>query len=73
MAMSINRILLIAAVVLFVLVALSAFSTRVNLNELGWLALGLAAYAASQFDFPAGRTFGGGGGGGPRRRSRLLG
>ncbi len=45
--MNINRILLLASVVIFALVALSAFSADINLNETGWLALGLAAYAAS--------------------------
>ena len=40
-----SRILQIIAVVLFVLVAISAFSDDINLNETGWLALGLAAWA----------------------------
>lgn len=68
--MSINRILLIAAIVLFALVAVSAFSTRINVNEIGWLALGLAAYAASHLDLPTGRSFGGGLG--SRRRARVV-
>ena len=42
-----NRILLIVAVALFVIAALSAFSDDVNVNELGFLALGLAAWAAA--------------------------
>ncbi len=42
-----NRILLIVAVVLFVIAALSAFSDDVNVNEIGFLALGLAAWAAA--------------------------
>jgi hypothetical protein len=60
--MTANRILLIAAIVLFVLVALSAFSSDINLNEIGWLALGLAAYSASHLNFAMVRTAG------PRRR-----
>ena len=42
-----NRILLIAAVVLFAVAALSAFSDDVNVNELGFMALGLAVWAAA--------------------------
>jgi hypothetical protein len=42
-----NRILLIVAVVLFAIAALSAFSTEINVNELGFLGLGLAAWAAA--------------------------
>jgi hypothetical protein len=42
-----SRILQIVAVVLFLLVAISAFSDDINLNEIGWLALGLAAWAAA--------------------------
>ena len=42
-----NRILLIVAVVLFAIAALSAFSDDFNVNELGFLALGLAAWAAA--------------------------
>lgn len=57
--MSMNRILVIAAVVCFAITALSAFSDDINVNELGWLALGLAAWAASALavgvDFAAGR------------------
>ena len=45
--MSMNRILVLAAVVCFALVALSAFSTSINLNEVGWTALGLAAWAGA--------------------------
>ena len=40
-----NRILLIVAAVCFGLAALSAFSDSINVNELGFLALGLLAYA----------------------------
>ena len=60
--MSVNRILLLAAVVLFAVTALSAFSDSVNVNETGFLALGLACYAASHLDLAVGRV------GGPRRR-----
>lgn len=56
-----NRILLILAVVLFAIVALSAFSDDVNVNELGFLGLGLAAWAAA----PLAPAFAAGG---PRRR-----
>ena len=42
-----NRILLIVAVALFVIAALSAFSDDLNVNELGFLALGLAVWAAA--------------------------
>ena len=42
-----NRILLIVAVVLFAIAALSAFSTDINVNEVGFLGLGLAAWAAA--------------------------
>ena len=45
--MSANRILILAAVVCFAITALSAFSDSINVNEMGWLALGLAAWAAS--------------------------
>lgn len=45
--MGLNRILVIVAVACFLLAALSAFSDDVNLNETGFLALGLAAYAGS--------------------------
>ena len=62
--MTVNRILLIASIVIFALVALSAFSDDINLNEMGWLALGLTAYAASHLTFAAVGSWGGG----PRRR-----
>ena len=62
--MTINRILLVASVVIFALVAISAFSDDINLNETGWLALGLTAYAASSLTFATVGTFGRG----PRRR-----
>ena len=42
-----NRILLIVAVALFAIAALSAFSDSFNVNELGFLGLGLAAWAAA--------------------------
>ncbi len=42
-----NRILLIVAVALFAIVALSAFSDDVNVNETGFLGLGLAVWAAA--------------------------
>lgn len=45
--MTINRVLVLAAVACFGLTALSAFSGEVNLTEMGWLALGLAAWAGS--------------------------
>jgi len=61
-----SRILQIAAVVLFILVAISAFSDDINLNETGWLALGLAAWAAAPL-VPA--TVGTTGG---RRRGGIL-
>ena len=41
-----TRILLIVAVACFAIAALSAFSDDINVNELGFLALGLTAYAA---------------------------
>jgi hypothetical protein len=63
--MSINRILVMVAVALFALVALSAFSDDINVNETGWLALGLAAWAASSLVLGVGRTIG------PRRRGAL--
>ena len=42
-----NRILLIVAVALFAIAALSAFSDDFNVNELGFLGLGLAFWAAA--------------------------
>ena len=42
-----NRILLIVAVALFAIAALSAFSDDININELGFLCLGLAVWAAA--------------------------
>ncbi|MGI8984103.1 MAG: hypothetical protein ACR2HM_06170 [Acidimicrobiales bacterium] len=42
-----GRILLIAAVVLFAIAALSAFSAELSVNELGFIGLGLAAWAAA--------------------------
>jgi hypothetical protein len=52
--MTVNRILLIAAVVLFAIAALSAFSDSINVNETGFVALGLACYAASHLDVGVG-------------------
>ena len=40
-----NRILVIVAAVCFALAALSAFTDAINVNELGFIALGLTAYA----------------------------
>jgi hypothetical protein len=62
--MSLNRLLVIAAVVCFGIVALSAFSTSINVNEVGWMALGLAAWAGSSL--VVGVPIGGG------RRHRAL-
>lgn len=45
--MGLNRILLIVAVACFLITALSAFSDDVDVTEMGFLALGLAAYAGS--------------------------
>ena len=42
-----NRILLLVAVALFAIAALSAFSDDFSVNELGFLGLGLAAWAAA--------------------------
>lgn len=42
------RPLIVASVVLFLIAAISAFSTSVNLNEVGFIALGLAAFAGDQ-------------------------
>ena len=42
-----NRILLIVAVALFAIAALSAFSEDFSVNELGFLSLGLAIWAAA--------------------------
>ena len=57
--MTLNRILVLAAVVCFALAALSAFSDDINMNETGWIALGLAAWAGSALavgiDLAAGR------------------
>jgi hypothetical protein len=65
--MTVSRLLILVAVVLFALTALSAFSDDVNVNETGWLALGLTAWAASSLT--VGMNFGGGLGG---RRRRVL-
>jgi hypothetical protein len=46
--MSINRILVIVAVGFFVIAAISAYSSEINVNETGFLALGLASWAAAQ-------------------------
>ncbi|MDQ1440690.1 MAG: hypothetical protein QOG97_918, partial [Acidimicrobiaceae bacterium] len=42
------RPLVIVAVVLFLIAAISAFSASVNVNEMGFVALGLAAFAGDQ-------------------------
>ena len=63
--MSANRILVIAAVVCFAITALSAFSDSINVNEIGWLALGLTAWAASSLALGVGFSTS------PRRR-RVL-
>jgi len=60
--MSVNRILLLAAVVLFAIAALSAFSDSISVNETGFLALGLTCYASSHLDLGVGRAVA------PRRR-----
>ncbi len=41
-----TRILLIVAVACFAIAALSAFSDALSVNEIGFIALGLTAYAA---------------------------
>lgn len=43
-----NRLLLVGALVAFVLAAVSAFTDSVNVNETGWIAVGLAAWVGSQ-------------------------
>lgn len=40
-------VLIVVAIVCFVLVALSAFTDGVTLNEHGWLAIGLASLAGA--------------------------
>lgn len=45
--MNLNRILLIVAVACLLITAVSAFSDDVNVTEMGFLALGLAAYVGS--------------------------
>jgi hypothetical protein len=62
-----NRILLIIAVACFAIAALSAFTDALNVNELGFLALGLAAYAAA----PLAADYAVGGAGFGRRRGVL--
>lgn len=64
-----TRILLIVAVACFALAALSIFTDALSVNELGFIALGLTAYAAvplvadyEVFGSPTGRA----------RRSRIL-
>jgi hypothetical protein len=42
------RVLLVAAVALFLIAAISAFSATFNVNEIGFIALGLAAWAGDQ-------------------------
>ena len=61
-----SQILQIVAVVLFVIAGLSAFSDDINVNELGLIALGLAAWAAASLvpaSLGVGRTRGSGRGG----------
>lgn len=43
-----SRLLVIGALIAFVIAALSAFSDDVNVNEVGFISLGLAAYVGSQ-------------------------
>lgn len=45
--MTLSQILRVVSVVLFVLAAVSAFTGAVNLNELGFVASGLAAWCLS--------------------------
>jgi len=45
--MSLSQVLRVVGVVLFVLAAASAFIGGVNLNELGFIAAGLACWCAS--------------------------
>lgn len=45
--MNLNRILLIVAVACLLITAVSAFSDNVNVTEMGFLALGLAAFVGS--------------------------
>lgn len=40
-------LLLILAALSFLVAAVSAFSEQVNVNEIGWLAVGLVLFAAS--------------------------
>lgn len=42
------RALVVVAVALFLIAAVSAFTLSVNVNEPGFIALGLAAFAGSQ-------------------------
>ncbi len=42
------RPLLVVSLVLFLIAAISAFSAQVNVNEIGFLALGLAAFVGDQ-------------------------
>ena len=62
--MTLNRLLVIVAVACFGLTALSAFSTEFNFNEIGWLALGLAAWAGSTLALGVNLS--------SRRRARIL-
>lgn len=66
--MTLSRLLHVAAVVCFAVVALSAFSTSINVNEVGWLALGLAAWAGSSLAVGVGVGVGGLGASPARRR-----
>jgi membrane protein DedA with SNARE-associated domain len=56
------RALLIVAVALFLIAAVSAFTVSVNVNEHGFIALGLAAFAGSYLADHYGFDIGGRGG-----------
>lgn len=69
--MSLNRILLLAAVACLLITAISAFSDDVNVTEMGFLSLGLAAYVGSYL-VDGGLGVGGGGAFSGRRTSRRI-
>ncbi len=62
-----TRILIMAAVAFFAIAALSSFSDALSVNEFGFVALGLTAYAAVPLVADH-EVFGGT----TRRRSRVL-
>ncbi|MGH9224041.1 MAG: hypothetical protein ACRD2W_09745 [Acidimicrobiales bacterium] len=64
--MTLNRVLVLAGVVCFALVALSAFSDEFNFTEMGWLALALAFWAGSTLALGVGIPTG------RRSRARVL-